>query len=73
VIVDQINIVGVACLKTEYDAPVRPDSNAPEVFQIAFQAMDSKAWQVEVFGLSGRDSERQECFLPSLSGLRGPL
>ena len=35
VIVDQINIVGVAFLKSEDDAPVRPNSNAPEIFKIA--------------------------------------
>lgn len=61
-VVDQINFVGVASLKTEYDAPVRPDSDAPEVFQIAFQAMESKAWQVEVFGLSGAIQNGKDVF-----------
>ncbi|GEM_PF-2048557 len=61
-VVDQINIIGVACLKPEYDAPVRPDSNTPEVFQIAFQPMGSKAWQVKVFGLSGAIQNGKDVF-----------
>jgi len=62
VVVNQINVVGIAFLKTEYDAPVRPDSNAPKVFQIALQAMESKAWQVEVFRLPGAIQNGKDVF-----------
>jgi len=51
VIVDVVNIVGVALLETKDDAPVRPDSNAPEVFKIALQAMQPEAGQFMSSGL----------------------
>ena len=61
-IVNVVNIVGVALLETEDDAPVRPDSNAPEVFKIALQAMQPEAGQVHVFRLAGSIEDGEDIF-----------
>jgi hypothetical protein len=53
VIIDQINIAGVAFIKAKNDAPICPDCNAPEVFEIALQAMQFEAGQVHVLGPPG--------------------
>lgn len=49
-IVDQINIVSVASVKAEDDAPVCPDCNAPKAFKLAFQGVQPETRQVHVFG-----------------------
>lgn len=47
-VVDQINIVHVPFLEAEDDAPVRPDSHAPETLEVACETVQSEAWQVHV-------------------------
>ena len=61
-IVDQIDIVSVILLKAKDDAPVRPDSNTPKVFKIAFEAMQSKAGQLHIFRLAGAIENGQDVF-----------
>jgi hypothetical protein len=60
VVVDQINIVGVAFLKAENDAPVCPDGNAPEIVTITLQAMQSEARQVHVLRPSSAVQNRKD-------------
>jgi len=60
VIIDVINILGITLLEPKDDAPVRPDSNAPEASKIACQAVQSKAGQVHIFGLSGSIQYRED-------------
>jgi hypothetical protein len=42
VIVDEIDIEYISILEPEDDAPVRPDSDGPKAFQVAFQHMKAK-------------------------------
>ena len=66
-IVDVVNIVGVALLETKDDAPVRPDSHAQKPLKIALQGMQPEAGQVHVFGLSGSIEDGENIFHFSLS------
>ncbi len=51
-IVNQVNIISVAFVKAEDDAPVCPDRNAPKAFKVAFQGMQPETGQVHVFRLA---------------------
>jgi hypothetical protein len=62
VIVDQINIVGVALLKPKYDPPIRPDGNAPETSKIACKTVQSEAGQIHVFRLFGAIENGEDVF-----------
>jgi hypothetical protein len=46
VVVDQFNVKGIGALKTEDNAPVRPDSDGSEAFQPALQGMQSITGEV---------------------------
>jgi len=52
-IIDEIDIEGVAFLETEYDPPIAADGDAPEAFQIAAQAMQAEALDVHVVNRDG--------------------
>lgn len=49
-IVDQIDIGGVALLESENDPPIRPHRNRPETFQVAFERMQAEARKIHVIG-----------------------
>ncbi len=49
-VVNQIDLPSVAFLEAEYDAPVGPNRHTPEIFLAAFEAVQSEARQVQVFG-----------------------
>jgi len=53
VVIDQINIGGVALLKAEDDPPVGAHGDAPVPREVAFERMEPEARQVELFR-SGR-------------------
>ena len=61
-VINVINIVGISLLETKDDAPVGPDSNAPEVPKIACQAMQSEAGQVHAFRLAGSVENGEDVF-----------
>jgi hypothetical protein len=48
VVIDQIDIRGVALLETENDAPVGTDGDAPITRELAFQRVQPKARQIEL-------------------------
>ena len=49
-VVREINVASVAVFETEDHAPVRPNCNTPETFSVAFEPMQSEAWQIHVRG-----------------------
>src|SRR3990172_5860418 len=61
-VVDQINIVRVASLEAEDDAPVCPDRHAPEALEVAFEAVQSEAGQVHVFRPPGAVQHEKDVF-----------
>jgi hypothetical protein len=61
-VVDQINIISVAFLEAEDDAPVCPDSHAPEGFKVAFEAVQSEAGQVHVVRPPGATQNEKDVF-----------
>lgn len=61
-IIDVIDIVGVTLLETKDDTPVRPDSNGPEAFKIACQAVQSEAGQIHVFMPPGSVENGEDIF-----------
>src|SRR5262245_16173732 len=54
VVIDQVDAGGLAVLETKDDAPVGAHDYGPQTLQVAFQAMQSKAWPVH--GVDGRSS-----------------
>ena len=62
VIVDQVDVVCVTCLKTEYDSPVARNREAPERLHITLRTVEPVTRQVEVCGCDGIVQVRQsEC------------
>ena len=59
-VIDQINIVGIAFLESEDDAPVRPYGHAPKALEITFQGVEMKTGQVHVLRLSGKVQDGQD-------------
>jgi hypothetical protein len=53
VIVDQVDVVCVAALKAEGDAPVGGNPDAPKPLPITLQRVESVAWGMKVLGLPG--------------------
>jgi hypothetical protein len=53
VVIDKINIIGIAFLESEDDAPVRPDGYAPKALEITFQGVEVETGKVHVFRLTG--------------------
>jgi hypothetical protein len=39
VVIDQLNVIGVAIFKAKYDPPVRPHGYGPKSFPLAFELM----------------------------------
>jgi hypothetical protein len=62
VIVDQVNIISVAFVKAEDDAPVCPDCNTPKAFKVTFQGVQPETGQVHVFGLAGLVQNGKDIF-----------
>ena len=58
-VIDQINIVSIAFMESEDDAPVRSDGYAPKALKITFQGVEMKTGQVHVFRLSGKVQDGQ--------------
>ena len=61
-VVNQINIAGVSFLEAEYDAPVRPDGHAPEIFQFSSKTVKPETGQIHVFRLSGTLQNEKDVF-----------
>ena len=60
VVIDQINIVDIAFLESEDDAPVCPHGHTPKALEITFQGMEMKTGQVHVFRLCGKVQDGQD-------------
>jgi broad specificity phosphatase PhoE len=53
-IVDEIDVDSVVSLEPKYDPPITADSDAPEAFQIAAEAMKTEALHVHIVDRSRR-------------------
>lgn len=73
VIVHQVDVVGVAILKSEGDPPVAGNRNAPRPTQVAPQGMQSLPRQINIARLAGgievcqgeSDPVQQVCVYPA--------
>jgi hypothetical protein len=54
VVIDQINVGGVAIIETENDPPVGAHRNGPKAFELAGERVEPEGWKIHVFDLSGR-------------------
>ena len=61
-IVDQIDLTGIAILEPKHYAPVRPDSNTPESLQFSFKWMQGKAGKVHAFRSLGAVQNAENIF-----------
>jgi hypothetical protein len=59
VIVNQVDIAGMAILKAKDDTPIRPNSDTPEVLKISFEPVEPETRKVHVFG-AGHTAENSE-------------
>jgi hypothetical protein len=50
-IVDQIDVMGVASIEVENDTPVGPDGHGPEAGQVALERMQPETGQVHLADL----------------------
>jgi len=62
VVVDQVDVVRVAVVKVEDDAPVGPDSHAAKAFEVTLEGVEVKAGQVHIFGLLGAVQHGEDVF-----------
>jgi hypothetical protein len=63
-IVDQIDVEGVAVLEPEYDPPVCPHRYGPEASQIPSQGMKAKAWQGDILDRARRIQQAENVLDP---------
>jgi hypothetical protein len=69
-IINQIDIIGVASFKTEGDTPVGADSDGPEACQAAPKRVKPKAGQVHMADLGGFiETGENALYLVNLIGL----
>jgi hypothetical protein len=59
VVVQIVNIDGIAFLEAENDSPVRPNRHRPEARVIAFQRVEPKAGQSHILRRSGHIQPRE--------------
>lgn len=59
-IIEKIDIPGIAVLEPEDDAPVGANRHCPKALQIAFQRVELQSGTVQVFDGSGAVEQRQD-------------
>ena len=64
VIVDQIDIEGVAVLEAENNAPVTGHGHAPKTSQIASKPMQAITWQIEIFRIPRLVEQTKDILYP---------
>jgi hypothetical protein len=62
VVISQIHVVHAAILKAKNDPPVGSHGDAPELFEIAFKAVQPKARQVHILGVAGAIQNGKDVF-----------
>ena len=63
-VIDQIDIVGVAGFKAKDHAPIPANRDAPESFQSPTQAMKAKSWQIQIAGVARPVENKEHAFEP---------
>lgn len=61
-VVNQIDLSGVAFLEAEHDAPIGSNRHAPEIFLAAFKSVQSEARQIQVVGPAGATQNKEAVF-----------